>query len=111
MREARNRAKRIEHLVTQLGGLDQRAALRAEGRLIHYGTLAVEALMEATASENPQVRFRAVWALGKIGDQRALALIRALTNDPDARVAYDAATVLQELNGGVYVAGNAEAIL
>lgn len=98
MREARIQ-RRIGQLIAELGTRNQLAALRAEGRLIKIGPPAVEALMAATTSGDAQVRFRAVWALGKIGDRRALRVIMALTADRDARVAYDAATVLDELKG------------
>ena len=101
MRETRTR-RRIEQLIELLGSRDQHVALRAEGRLIKIGTPAVEALIPATASKDAQVRFRAVWALGKIGDRRALRVIVALTADRDARVAYDAATVLDELKGATF---------
>lgn len=103
--------RRIEQLIADLGCLDQRVALRAEGRLIRIGVPALEALMSATASANARVRFRAVWALGQIGDPRALPVVLDLTDDPDARVAYDAAAVLWELKGATYAAGNAELVL
>ena len=110
MREAR-RLRRIEQLIANLGCRDQRAALRAEGRLIKIGSVAVEALMVATFSEDAQVRFRSVWALGKIGDPRALTVIAALTEDRDARVAYDAATVLAELGGETHGPEESDTVL
>ena len=111
MRVRIRRIRRIEALIAELGSRDQRAALRAEGRLIKIGTPAVEALMAAATNEDAQVRFRAVWALGKIGDRRALSVIIRLTGDRDPRVAFDAATVLDELKGETRGPADTQAVL
>jgi HEAT repeat protein len=50
--------------------------------------------MEAASSPNPQVRFRAAWALGEGGDASAFETLLHLTRDPDAAVAYDAIVAL-----------------
>ena len=111
MRRRSRKSHTIQRLVWELGCLDQRAALRAEGRLIKIGVPAVPLLIRAAASDDAQTRFRAVWALGKIGDPRALLVVVTLTNDPDARVAYDAASALRELKGDRHAAGDVEAVL
>ena len=46
--------------------------------------------MEVVSSDNPQVRFRAVYLLGKSGDPQAFPVILRFISDPDATVRYDA---------------------
>ena|SRR5579883_2898429 len=82
--------RRIEAHIANLGDEDQNIALSAQRRLIRFGTKAVDALTKACESANPQVRYRAVWALGKIGDNCAYGTILRLTNDPAGEVSYDA---------------------
>jgi HEAT repeat protein len=89
--------RRIQRHLANLQSPDQKVAAEAENRLIRFGEKAVEPLLATVDHEDPQVRFRAVWALGKIGDARALPAILRLTEDPDERVAYDAVLALGEL--------------
>ena len=89
--------RRIRGHIRNIGSLDDAKAQRAERRLIQFGPKATELLTAATASADPQVRFRAVWALGKGQDARSLPAILELTEDPDRAVAYDAVLALGEL--------------
>jgi len=89
--------KRILQHIDKLGSADSAAALRAEGYLIRYGSKAVGLLIEATASNNPNIRCRAVWTLGKIRDGEAYSHIVKLIGDPADVVRYDAVVALGEL--------------
>lgn len=86
--------RRISRHIEHLGSADQKVASRAEGYLIRYGARALEPLMAACGGADPQVRYRAVWALGQIGDSRAFETILRLTDDSDKAVRYDAALAL-----------------
>lgn len=88
--------RRIGKHITNLANLDGDLACRAERNLIRFRSKAVAQRIEAASSPDPQVRFRAVWALGKSRDARALDTIVGLTRDPDERVRYDAAMALGE---------------
>lgn len=90
-------SEEIKGLISQLGDEDEDVATKAEERLIEIGLPAVDSLIEATENTDPQVRFRAVWALGKIRDPRAYSIILKLTEDPDEAVSYDAVMSLGEL--------------
>ncbi len=94
---SRDTMKRIRRHIDALGDADQNISYRAERRLIRFGPKAVDALLQAGDSPDPQVRFRAVWALGKSGDPRAFVAILRRTDDPDDRVRYDAVLALGEL--------------
>lgn len=89
--------RRIQVHLSNLGSRDDATAQQAERRLIRFGAKAVEPLVAAANSEDPQVRFRVVWALGKSRDPDALPTIVRLTQDPDERVAHDAVLALGEL--------------
>jgi HEAT repeat protein len=88
-------AKRIKEHVANLGNPEGEIARRAEDSLIrYYGGRALEPLIGACADANPQVRSRAVWALGKTRYPRAYETILRLTDDPEGYVRYDAAIAL-----------------
>ena len=65
----------------------ENARFEAADRLISMGSKAVEPLLTALTFENWKVRGNAAWALGKIGDARAVgALVEALGDDvPEVR--------------------------
>jgi HEAT repeat protein len=44
------------------------------------------ALLAALRSPNPETREEAAWALGLLGDPRAVAYLEPLQNDPDPAV-------------------------
>ena len=90
--------RRIARHIDDLGSDVETLAINAERHLIRYGARAVDALMQAALdSPNPQVRFRAVFALGKIGDSRALDCLMRCAQDSDPRVAHDAVVALGDL--------------
>ena len=89
--------RRISRHIATLSDPDQPKSYRAECRLIRFGSKAVSQLIEAASSPDAQVRFRAVWALGKSRDPRSFETILRLTEDPDEAVAYDATLALAEL--------------
>ena len=89
--------RRIAGHIANLGSPDDEIALAAERHLIRFGIKAVDALLEATSDPRSQVRYRAVWALGKSKENRALPVICALTEDQDEAVRYDATLALGEL--------------
>jgi hypothetical protein len=83
--------------MADLGHPDWSRRESADARLRSWGLLAVPAWLDATRSENPEVRFRAVQALGKwrslAADLRAAAMLTdpwpidpaVLWNDEDLR--------------------------
>ncbi|MFH1844229.1 MAG: hypothetical protein ABIF77_13570 [bacterium] len=56
-----------------------------------YGGDRVEALLALTESEQNSYRDRnrAIWALGQLGDERALPLLRQLDSDEEQPIPYD----------------------
>lgn len=86
----------IRQDVHTLGDASDEVAASAETRLIGYGEAAVDALIAGTRSDDPKVRFRCAWALGKIGSERSTAPLSYLVHDPDERVRYDALLALGE---------------
>jgi HEAT repeat protein len=93
---SRDTQRRIERHIANLASPDSDIAIKAELRLIRFGSKAVDALIPATGNSNAQVRFRAVWALGKIADPHGFEAIARLTRDEDERVWYDAMHALAE---------------
>jgi len=89
--------RRIAGHIVNLSSADDKTAQAAERCLIHFGPKAVDALLVAASDPRPQVRYRAVWALGKSGAARAFPVICALTEDEDEAVRYDATLALGEL--------------
>jgi len=95
----KRRQKRIRQHATNLASPDSKISQRAEASLIrYYGKEAVDACIAACASENPAVRFRAVWVLGKTKAPEAFDTILALCDDPDKQVRYDAVAALGVLS-------------
>lgn len=81
---------RIAANIKKLASRNEAEAIAAESRLIRtYGARAVAQLMEATHSRSAQVRMRAAWALGQIGDTRAFEDLARLTRDRSSIVRYD----------------------
>src|SRR5262245_40761968 len=87
-------SKRIRRYLWRLGQPGPRKAISAEQALIRLGRRVLPAVLAATASPAPRVRFRAAWILGKAGDRRAWPALVALADDPDERVRYDAVMAL-----------------
>lgn len=82
--------RRIGRHIANLGNADEPVARKAESRLLRSGKKAVRQLLEVVSSDNPQVRLRAVYLLGKSGDEQVFPVILRLVCDPDEHVRYDA---------------------
>lgn len=81
---------RIAANIKKLASRNEAEAIAAESRLIRtYGARAVPQLIEATHSPSAQVRMRAAWALGQLGDTRAFEDMARLTRDRSSIVRYD----------------------
>lgn len=93
----RNRADEITQLIADLGSRDNDTQVRAESRLIKIGKPAVESLIEATRNSDSQVRWRAAWSLGMIGDSRAFGSLAVLLNDSDEDVRHETEEALGHL--------------
>jgi len=90
--------KRIEQHVSNLASPDVLTSERAERALLrYYAKASVPHLISACGSDNPVVRFRAVWILGKSQAPEAYESILSLCSDPDPRVSYDAVLALGHL--------------
>jgi len=86
--------RRISQHIANLGSLEENVAQKAESRLLHFGKKAVGQLIAVVSSDKPQVRFRAIYLLGKSGDPDALPVILRFIDDPDEAVRYDAVMAL-----------------
>lgn len=93
----------INCYIQQLGSEDKDISCSAEQSLIGMGSIAVEPLLQALNSEDPQTRYRAAYILGKIRDPRAFDTLLRATQDSDPAVRYDAVMALGDL-------GNSRAI-
>lgn len=96
----------IAEWIAKLGDQDPAVGAAAEDELLALGEAAVEPLLEASLSTDPQTRYRAAWTLGQIGDPRAYTRLVELTHDPESGVAYDATIAL----GWLGAQGDARAI-
>jgi len=92
------RTRRILEHIKNLGSDNKKVSEMAEQYLIrHYGSEPLPYAIQACKSENPVVRFRAVWILGKTKDPLAYETILGLCDDPDEGVRYDATLALGHL--------------
>lgn len=87
---------RLAELVAALSYEDKRGS-DAEMAVVRIGSAALPALIEAAGSEDPMVRYRAAWAIGKIGDSAGFDTRLRLMEDDDVRVRYDAIDALGKL--------------
>ena len=72
-------------------------AEREWDRLAGMGDVAVESLIEALSAGDSETRMKAAWALGEIGDPRALEPLAAALADSEPRVREKAAIALGKL--------------
>ncbi|MCE5323578.1 HEAT repeat domain-containing protein [bacterium] len=89
----------IDELIQKLGDPDNDVQLKAECALIRSDKAAVGRLIEATKYANPQIRWRAAFSLGEIGDQRGYPAVLALLDDKDMQVRADAVDAAGKLGG------------
>ncbi|MGI4792033.1 MAG: HEAT repeat domain-containing protein [Janthinobacterium lividum] len=97
MKNSKDTQRRIEKHIANLGSSDDNEALHAEICLIRFGAKAIDALLNAAVDSRSQIRYRAVWALGKSREHRAFSTICSLAEDEDEAVRYDATLSLGEL--------------
>lgn len=88
----------VEQFIEALKENDEYERLKSINSLVTIGEPAVESLIKVLKYNEKDVRERAAWALGRIGDVRALnPLIEAL-KDEDLHVRWHAAEALGEIN-------------
>ncbi len=87
----------ISKMVERLGRLDDKTYSRVQKKLVRIGSAAVVPLIVALSDSEPKMRYRAVWTLGIIADQRAFESVLICTKDKDEGVAYDAILVIGKL--------------
>lgn len=91
------RAEDLQVYVRQLNHKDRDLRFWAASYLSQIGPPAVEALHVAVENEDPEVRYWAVRALGRIRDPRSVARLQAHVEDEDERVRAAVAWSLQQL--------------
>jgi len=74
------------------------AACNALGKIKSPG--AVEPLLGVAGVEDRDVRLFAIWALGSIGDEKAIPLLTKLVSDPDKYLSYNARQALKTIGNG-----------
>jgi HEAT repeat protein len=87
-------AKQLGWLVKMLWLGDDRIARGAEAALVAIGGRAVGRLIKAVNWPYPRARLAAIRALGRIGDKRAVTVLRNAARDEDQRVREGATTAL-----------------
>ncbi|MHB0957501.1 MAG: HEAT repeat domain-containing protein [Pirellulaceae bacterium] len=91
----------VPALIANLQGLRPATTGRVVLLLGDLGnTQAAAVVTEALASDAPDVRWAAIYSLGKIGDAQALAALWPLAVDPEASHAEAAREALTSLSGG-----------
>lgn len=88
----------IDPLVEALADDSPQVAGWASGALVRFGAEAVDPLLAALADVNGPARARVIWALGSLGDARAIpALQHVHADDPDSALRAAAAKALERL--------------
>jgi HEAT repeat protein len=85
---------RIEDLIRDLSHQNEDVRWAASSALARTGIAAVEPLMAALDDKDSVVRLRAAWALGRIGDERAVGKLIRTLRDGDWSVRMRAADAL-----------------
>jgi HEAT repeats len=86
--------RRIAGHLVNLASDDDATATQAELRLLRFGKKAIGQLLELAGSENPRVRLRVAYLLGKTGEPEVFPVVAAFVYDPDDLVRYDAVMAL-----------------
>ncbi|NLN91456.1 MAG: HEAT repeat domain-containing protein, partial [candidate division WS1 bacterium] len=87
----------VEPLIEALEDTDSSVSEGAALALSKLGSLAVDRLIEALPSADPEVRLAVVWVLGVVRDQRAASYLAPLLGSADAAMRATAATALGRL--------------
>lgn len=75
------------HLVNLMGNRDPKLRAEAMFLLVQMKDISVPALLQGAQHFNREIRMRSIYALGEIGDERALPIFgNAVTKDPDKEV-------------------------
>jgi HEAT repeat protein len=82
--------RRIAGHLVNLASDDDTTATQAELRLLRFGKKAIGQLLALVGSENPRVRLRVAYLLGKTGAPEVFPVVAAFVHDPDDLVRYDA---------------------
>jgi nitrite reductase/ring-hydroxylating ferredoxin subunit len=88
---------RIPELIRDLSHRNEEIRWAAASALAQIGTPAVEPLIAALDDKDSVVRLRAAWALGRIGDERAVKKLISTLRDGDWSVRMRAADALGRL--------------
>lgn len=88
---------RVELLIATLESTDIHVQRRAVRELVKLGDKAVIPLIGALVSRNANVRAHAAWALGEMGDKRALDSLEAALKDDDENVRYASTQAIQKI--------------
>ena len=86
--------RRIAGHLVNLASDDDATATQAELRLLRFGNKAIGQLLALVGSENPRLRFRVVYLLGKTGESEVFPVVASFVYDPDDFVRYDAVMAL-----------------
>jgi len=89
--------KSIELLISMFKDNNEQVQQYAMTALWNIGEPAVEPLIQASKSQDPNTRICAAIVLGKIGDERAIEPVKQLLNDTDERVRTEAQSAYNEL--------------
>lgn len=95
------KAERLQRLLKQLDEPENHP-LAIYG-LNNFGPDAIEPLINLLKNDDPDARYGAAHALGKIGDQRAAPNLIAALDDPDPAVRYWAADALGKLKAAAAI--------
>lgn len=101
----------IVSLINDLASPDNNTQLRAENRLIRIGEPAIEPVIEAARHPNPQVRWRAAFVLGEIGDRRGYSVVLDMLHDEDAAARAAAVDAVAKIGGADAIEPLAKVVL
>ena len=90
--------KSIELLISMFNDKNEQVQQYAMTAVWNIGEPAVEPLIQALKSQDPNIRICAAIVLGKIGDKRAIEPMKQLLNDTDERVRIESQKAYSELN-------------
>jgi HEAT repeat protein len=86
--------RRIAGHLVNLASDNDATATQAELRLLRFGKKAIGQLLALVSSENPRLRLRVAYLLGKTGEPEVFPIVVSFVHDPDDLVRYDAVMAL-----------------